>query len=62
MEKFIKKQDVLNKALEKVKSKLDSIYASNDWLDLQFRLQRRLQENYYEYQRWHFEEKGWVAL
>ena len=70
MNKYIKKQDVLNAALDRVKARL-TYYSQNSsnryedwnqWHDLQDRIENRLQENYSKYLSWHFNEYGFVAF
>jgi hypothetical protein len=70
MNKYIKKQDVLNVAVDRVKARL-TYYSQNSsnryedwnqWHDLQYRIENRLRENYSNYLSWHFNEYGFVAF
>jgi len=72
MQNFIKKQDVLNIALNKVKARL--LYYSkntvgncdfsdwNQWHDLEYRIGQRLKQNYLSYLEWHFNTYQFVAI
>jgi hypothetical protein len=68
-ERCAKKQLSLNKALERVKTRL-AYYAANtvgndfpdwnNWHDLQDRIEDRLQDNYSAYSAWHFAKYGYM--
>jgi len=86
---FFEKQNRLNKAIEKVKAKLDFFKTQSDersknwetmteeqkeehrainnslyWNehhDLETRLENRLKDNFFDYQSWHYQQKGWAA-
>lgn len=74
LQHFQDKEKSLQNALLRVKKKLENLKNNwqnmptnevekwNNWHDLEYRLQNRLKENYFNYQNWHFQKYDFVAL